>query len=80
MSKNANHRAEKGSRIFCLYTVYDNTTGLPVIAYGTAEECARAMGMKYDSFFCAVTRAHTGQVKRWDIERHYIDSLEDGEE
>ena len=26
MSKSANHKAKKGKRHFCLYTVYDNQT------------------------------------------------------
>lgn len=79
MSKNANHKAKKGKRHFCLYTVYDNQTGFPVIVCGTARECAKAMGMTYDSFFCAVNRAYKGIIKRWYIERYYVDELEEEE-
>lgn len=53
-----------------LYTVYNNKTDMPVIIDGTAEECAKAMGIKVSSFYPAVTRTKKGQQKKW-----YIDSV-----
>ena len=38
------------------YTVYNNHTDFPVIADGTAKECAKAMGIALDSFYCALSR------------------------
>lgn len=49
------------------YTVYDNKTDFPVIVEGTSAECAKAMGIKINSFHSTVTRARNGENKRWTI-------------
>ena len=41
---------------------------MPVIIDGTAEQCAKAMGMKLCSFYPAVTLAKTGKIKKWYID------------
>lgn len=67
-----------GAHTYCSYacsgkgkqkrrTVYDNTTGELVIAGGTAEECAEAMGISVDSFKTAVWLVRKGKNKRWTI-------------
>lgn len=53
---------------FNRYTVYNNLTDLPVIVDGTAQEAARAMGLKgADSFYCIVTRVRQGTNRKWTI-------------
>ena len=51
-----------------LYTVYNNKTDMPIIIDGTAEECAKAMGMTLSSFYSAVTHSRTAKIKKWYIE------------
>lgn len=70
---NANHKCGKNTRAYCVYTVYDNKTDFPVIIDGDARACAYAMGMKLNSFYCAIKRAENKTIKRWTIERHYLD-------
>lgn len=74
---NAGHKAPNGCRAFCTYTVYDNRTDFPIIVGGTAEECAKAMKITVDSFYCAVNRARTGKIKRWAIIKEYEDGKPD---
>lgn len=54
-----------------LYTVYNNITDMPVIIDGTAEECAKAMGIKLESFYSYVARLHDGKTKKWYIEKRW---------
>ena len=61
-------RGIKKGTIYKLYTIYNNKTDMPVIIDGTAEQCAKAMGMKLCSFYPAVTLAKTGKIKKWYIE------------
>lgn len=49
------------------YTVYDNKTDFPIIVGGSAKECAAAMGITVESFYCAVDRCRKGLNKRWTI-------------
>lgn len=67
------HNSGKGTRSFCVYTVYDNRTDLPIIIDGEARECAEAMGMTLASFYSAVVHAKSGKIKRWHIEKKYLD-------
>lgn len=67
------HKSGKGTRSFCVYTVYDNRTDFPVIVDGNAHECAKAMGLTLGSFYSTVVRAKNGSVKRWAIEKRYLD-------
>ena len=51
----------------CVYSVYDTKTTLPVIIDGTAEACAKVMGMTLGSFYCALHRAREGKLRGWEI-------------
>lgn len=48
------------------YTVYDNHTDFPVIVCGTAEECAKAMGVTLNTFHQNLL-ARGGHGNRWFI-------------
>ena len=54
------------------YTVYDNKTDLPVIVYGTAEECARAMGVNVKTFYHLV-RGRKVNGNRWFVMKEEAD-------
>lgn len=73
-----NRGTQKVDRSFLLCTVYDNRTDELVILDGTAEQCARAMGVTVGSFYSAVTRAKTGKIKRWHIESVPAETLLSG--
>ena len=45
------------------YTVYDNKTDFPVIVCGTAEECARVMGVDMNTFYVNIS----SRKGRWTI-------------
>lgn len=68
-----NHKKGKGTRSFCVYTVYDNRTDLPIIIDGTARECAEAMHIDLQSFYACISRIRRGLIKRWYIEKRYLD-------
>ena len=73
---NKGHRAgERGK--YCLYNVWCCKTGLPVAAYVTAEQAARAMGLTMSSFYCTVTRCKKRQTKSWIIQRIHADEVEE---
>ena len=76
-STNIGHKAPSGQRAFCTYTVYDNRTDFPIIVGGTAKECAEAMHRTVGSFYSTVTKARTGQNKRWTILKEYADGKPD---
>lgn len=67
------HNKGENTRSFCVYTVCDNRTDFPVIVDGEAMECAKAMGISPASFYSAVSRAKSGVIKRWSIEKKYLD-------
>ena len=72
--------AEKGSRAFCRYTVYNNRakSDLPVIVDGTATECVLAMKLSsLDSFYCTVDRVRKGKNKKYTIIPRLVDEPED---
>jgi hypothetical protein len=60
-----------------LYTIYNNKTDMPVIIDGTAEESAKAMKMTLATFYPTVTRAKTGENKKWYVETLRIGDLVD---
>lgn len=51
----------------CVYSVYDTKTTLPVIIDGTAEACAKVMGITLGSFYSALHRARMGELRGWEI-------------
>lgn len=67
------HNRGENTRSFCVYTVYDNRTDFPIIVDGEARECAKVMGISIASFYPAVVRAKSGAIKRWHIEKRYLD-------
>lgn len=52
------------------YTVYDNHTDLPIIVGGTADECAKVMGITRESFYSTRSRCvkpRKQKDERWTI-------------
>lgn len=56
-----------------LYTVYDNRTDLPIVTAETAERCAKAMGVKLDTFHHAINQT---RGKRWTVLKHEPTALD----
>ena len=77
-SKIWGHRKGRGRREFINYTIYNNKTDMPVIIDGTARQCAKAMGLSLDSFYCTVCRARKGLIKKWHIQSYYLDGKNKG--
>lgn len=71
------HTRKKKRGCFCVYSVYDGKTTLPVIIDGTAAECAAVMGIAVASFYSELTRVRKHESKRWEIYRRYLDGGED---
>ena len=72
----AMHERAKDGRHFIRYTVWNNKTDEVVIVDGTARECAKAMGITLETFYCAVTNARNRKVKKWTIKSRYEDGGE----
>lgn len=53
------------------YTVYDAETE-DVLASGPGPQCAKALGLTLDSFYCAVSRSRSGRQHRYDF---YIENI-----
>ena len=53
------------------YTVYDASTE-EVIASGTSPQCAQALGLTLNSFYCAVSRSRSGVQHKYDF---YIEQI-----
>lgn len=49
------------------YSVYNRKTDQPIYIYGTAQQCAAAMGVTVHSFYTARTRSQKGQNKKYEI-------------
>jgi hypothetical protein len=56
------------------YSVYCKKTDMPVVVYGTAKECAEAIGVSVRSFYRYISRIREGKIRsrKWDV-------YEDGE-
>ena len=46
------------------YSVYERGTDRPIYIYGTAAECAAALGMKLDSFYRLLWRQRLGDYHK----------------
>lgn len=68
------HKRPRGN--YLNYTVYDNKTDFPIIVGGTARECAKAMGITLESFYCAVDRCRKGKNRRWTILSEWEDEAD----
>ena len=62
------------------YSVYDVNTELPLVIYGTANECAEAMGITLNSFWRHLMRIRGGKLKqrKWVVYEDETEDLEDG--
>jgi RNA polymerase subunit RPABC4/transcription elongation factor Spt4 len=62
------------------YSVYHNKTEQPVIIYATATECAKAMGIKTNSFYRYICRMRSGKnrQRKWLVYEDEVEELEDG--
>ena len=51
------------------YSVYHAKTDVPVMIYGTAQECADAMGISRQTFYKHVQRMHGGKItsSKWAV-------------
>jgi hypothetical protein len=60
------------------YSVYDRETDLPIVIYKSAQECAEALGMEYQSFRTAYARQKAGRPShKWEIFEDEICDLGD---
>lgn len=60
------------------YSVYQKKTDKPIAIYATAKECAKAMGIKLNTFRKHISRIRGEKnLRKWCI---YEDELEDLEE
>ena len=56
------------SKFYKYYSAYNRRTDEPIFIHGTAEACARAMGVQISTFYQYVTRIHRGtHVGKYDI-------------
>ena len=74
------HQASRrgGKKVYCVYSVYDTKTTLPVIIDGTAAECANVMGIKIASFYSALDRQKKGLLRGWEIFTRFLDGKNSG--
>lgn len=60
------------------YSVYETGTDRPIMIWGTAKECAAALGITYDSFLSYVSRARAGRpYKGIEIIEHGVTDEDD---
>ena len=64
-------------RVLNRYSVYNDKTDEPLIIYGTADECAKAMGIQTNSFYRYIVRMRQGliKLKKWVVYEDEIDDL-----
>lgn len=43
-----------------MYSVYERGTDRPIFIYGTSRQCAKALGVKLDTFYTYIKRMHEG--------------------
>ena len=58
---------QEGEYMSKVYTVYNNNTDELVILDGTREECAKAMGINYDTFHTVQWHFKHGHKTKWAI-------------
>ena len=61
------------------YSVYDAKTEMPIVIYGTARECAEAMGITLNSFHRCVMRTREGKIhmRKWEVCEDEVEELEE---
>lgn len=67
------HHTVRGSRAFCLYSVYDNKTDFPIIVDATAEECAKILKRTKKNFYCLVNKTRRGKNNKYTIMYRFVD-------
>lgn len=52
-----------------MYSVYHKKTDQPLIVYATSKECAKAMGIRLNSFYRYICRMRGGkiQLRKWAV-------------
>jgi hypothetical protein len=66
------HRNGAKYRKQAIYSVWNNKTDEVIIIDGTAEQCAKAMGIKVESFYTASMKASRGKNLKWTIEKKML--------
>ena len=61
------------------YSVYHKKDEIPLIVYATSDECAKAMGIRRNSFYRYICRMRDGKfkIRKWLVYEDEVD--EDGE-
>ena len=62
------------------YSVYERGTDRPICIYGTAEECAAALGVPLQTFYTYVARQRHGHKERRKKIEIFFDDFDDEEE
>lgn len=53
------------------YSVYETGTDRPIMIWGTAQQCAKALGITCRSFYTQIMRTRKGEApKRYEIIEH----------
>lgn len=62
------------------YSVYNAKTDEPLVIFGLAKECAKAMGITLNSFYRSVMRTRQGKIKirKWAVYEDEVEDAEDG--
>ena len=57
------------------YSVYHRKTDEPLVIYGTSKECAKAMGIRVNSFYRYIVRMRQGKIKlrKWLVYEDEVD-------
>lgn len=57
------------------YSVYYKKTDEPLFIYGTSKECAKAMGIRLNSFYRYIVRMRQGKIKlrKWLVYEDEVD-------
>ena len=62
------------------YSVYHKKTEVPLAIYVTSKECAKAMGIKLNSFYRYICRMRGGKInlRTWLVYEDEMEEIEDG--
>lgn len=71
------HKSEK---VVKRYSIYHKGTDVPIMIYGTVQECAKAMGITVQSFYRHLCRIREGKrnMRKYDVYEDEVEDLEDG--
>lgn len=67
--------AKKKDLCWKRYSVYHRKTDEPLVIYGTSKECAKAMGIRVNSFYRYIVRMRQGKIKlrKWLVYEDEVD-------